>query len=110
MNNISKHFKELYKGLSSGDERYSIMGRDHVSDRELGIDYHLYDDTFKITEDDEVVFTHKDASSDESACLMQVKRMLDKAYMQKNRATLGGIFDAKGGEYNESSLDHNLLP
>lgn len=96
---IIKMFKD---GLLESNPRFD-HDREHVKDTLTDVKLHLYDDGFKVTKDDEIMYTSNEAGTadfkDENQMLQYIHRMLkqhydnrDKNVAMENRAKLIEIY------------------
>lgn len=72
-------FSNMYKEVLDGSSRYEVMDRDHIMDTKLGVEYHLYDDGFRITKNG-MEMLPGDATSNERNLLYKMKQALNRHF------------------------------
>lgn len=66
-------------------ERYKIINDEHVLDIKTGVEYHLYDDYFKITYGDDKIAKMNDFTLDEQEIIWKIKQLITDPEKVKQR-------------------------
>lgn len=76
MLNISSVLEYICKAVQEKNPRYQILNDEHVLDMNSGIEFHMYDDWFKVTHNDEIVVTKTDFTKDEQDIIWRIKQYI----------------------------------
>ena len=85
MLNIKSILKFVLLSMEGGADRFVVVDDEHVLDSKTGIEFHLFDEDFKITHGDKVVATKNDFSQEEQACVMQMKYKITDPELSRER-------------------------
>lgn len=82
---LASVFSHIHKALSGNDPRFIIENDEHVVDTATGVTYHIYNNWFKITYNDEVVATKDDFTPEEQQILWEVKKLITDPVVLKQK-------------------------
>ena len=85
MLNIKTIFKFIEEGLESKLDRFVVLNDEHILDTKTGVEFHLFDEDFKITHGDKVIATKQDFTTDEQSCVMEMKDFITDPQLAKER-------------------------
>ena len=71
--------------MESGLDRFVILDDEHVLDSKTGIEFHLFDEDFKITHGDKTIATKQDFTEEEQTCVMAMKYKITDPILSKER-------------------------
>ena len=57
---VESILKYIYKALESGSDRFVILDEEHIMDTATGVEFHLFDDYFKVTHNGETIVSMPD--------------------------------------------------
>lgn len=76
MLNIKSILQSVLNDLHTKSDNVKIVDDQHVIDKLAGVEYHLYDDCFKITRGNEQPVTPSHLSPDEQAVIVRIKEAI----------------------------------
>lgn len=76
MLNILSILKYVRDGIMAKDDRYTVVGDEHIIDTKTGVKMHLYDDWLKMTHDDKTVIKMSDFTPEEQEVLWSIKEAI----------------------------------
>ena len=85
MLNIKSILKFILTSMEEGVDRFVVLNDEHVLDSKTGIEFHLFDEDFKVTHGDKVIATKNDFSEEEQSCVMQLKYKITDPTLSKER-------------------------
>ena len=85
MLNIKSILKFVVSSMEAGLDRFVIINDEHVIDSKTGIEFHLFDEDFKITHGDKVIATKQDFTEDEQNHVMTMKYNITDPELSKER-------------------------
>lgn len=66
----------IHKGISNQDPRFLVEDFEHIIDTQTGVIYHVYDNWFKVTHEDENVITKDDFTKEEQTKIWEIKQLI----------------------------------
>lgn len=82
---ISSIIGFIENGVKNKDDRFVILNDEHILDSKTGVEFHLFDDDFKVTHGDKLIATKQDFSIEEQSCLMEIKELITDPQLSKER-------------------------
>ena len=76
MLNINSIFKFLHDELTKGSSRIVKIDDEHLIDSKTGVEYHLYDDEFKITHNDDLIAKGAYFTKGEQSTMWAIKDLI----------------------------------
>lgn len=105
MLSILSILKYVLTSMEQGSDRFVIIDDAHILDEQTGVKYHLYDEFFKMTYNEEVVIKSPHFTKEEQAVVWKIRNLITnpdvvKEQMEKypevvaaNRAKLSHLYE-----------------
>ena len=92
MVNLEVLFQQVKEGVLTDNPRYEVLDSQHIMDKDLGIEYHIYSDyknkPYRITKGEDELLTGVQMTENEAGILMQLGGNLAKHFADKQREKL----------------------
>ena len=72
-------------GIEGGDPRFKILDDMHILDTKTGVEFHLYDDSFKVTHGEDLIARSSQFTKEEQEILWEMKRLITDPVVAKKR-------------------------
>ena len=95
--------------MDSEFDRFVILNDEHVLDSKTGVEFHLFDEDFKVTHGDKTIATKQDFTEDEQTYLMTVKYKITDPVLSKERKEKYPL-ELKARREHFASLFENPVP
>ncbi|AUR86167.1 hypothetical protein NVP1083O_21 [Vibrio phage 1.083.O._10N.286.52.B9] len=109
MLNLNSIFQFMLSEMKSGGDRFIKVDDEHVIDSTTGVEYHLYDDSFKMTHNGKLIAKDDFFTKDEQCSIWEIKTLItDPALVEKRKAEYPLMI--KSGREKLSLLYENPQP
>ncbi|AUR84390.1 hypothetical protein NVP1055O_14 [Vibrio phage 1.055.O._10N.286.55.E9] len=86
MLNLNSIFQFILSDMKSGGNRFVKVDDEHIIDSTTGVEYHLYDDSFKMTHGGKLVAKDDFFTKDEQCSIWEIKTFItDPSLVEKRR-------------------------
>jgi len=80
MSEVIRIVESVIQGFTNKEERYTMLDEMHLTDDTTGFKFHLYDESFKITQNGKLVATSNDFIVTDRPVFLKLKGELHKQY------------------------------
>lgn len=82
----------IYQGLRTGDSRYEVIDDKHMVDRQTGVKFHLYPDSFHLTVDGETIAEPCHFSAEEGGVIRKIQQLVYQKGLKVVRGKLAEMY------------------
>lgn len=85
MLNILTILNYVKTNLNDVNGRFNIIDDEHIIDTKTGVEFHMYDDSFKLTYGDDTIATMNDMTTEEQSIVWSIKQLITSPEKARQR-------------------------